>query len=97
MTGSTATPSKWETDLSNVFRKGYKHKDKPDKERVKSIMASMVQSEDPRDFGTLKDTKYGRLFVLDFGKYRLSYRVNITHKTIEMVRVCDHKAVYGKD
>jgi hypothetical protein len=60
-------------------------------------MEAMVTSEDPTTFGTVKDTKYGTVFVSEFGKYRMSYRVNFSTRTIEFDRVCDHKRVYGKD
>ncbi len=97
LSGSTAIPAKWETKFTKVFRRGYRQKDQPNKDRVKRFLDEMASSDDPRTFGTLKDTQYGRVFVVEFGKYRMAYRVDFSSRIIEFDRVCDHKAVYGKD
>jgi mRNA-degrading endonuclease RelE of RelBE toxin-antitoxin system len=62
-------------------------------------MKEIILEEDPTFAATFKKgTKYGHVYVTELSSsYRLAYTVNYNTKTIEIVRVGDHKEVYGKD
>lgn len=95
---SGSTPTEWILDFAPTFKNGYKTKDSINKKRVNSVLTELSSSEDPASFGWPKDTPDGRVWVYEIGlKYRLSYRVDFHNKTIHLIRVCDHKKVYGKD
>jgi mRNA-degrading endonuclease RelE of RelBE toxin-antitoxin system len=99
--GSTETessPPPWELDIASTFKRGYKLKDSTNKNRVDNIVTELTHSESPENFGVPKVTPDGPVLVLEIGrKYRLSYRVNRAQHKIDLVRVCDHKTVYGHD
>jgi mRNA-degrading endonuclease RelE of RelBE toxin-antitoxin system len=101
LTGSTETENTippWELDITSTFKRGYKLKDATNRHRVDNIVAELIRSNKPEDFGVPKVTPDGPVLVLEIGrKYRLSYRVNREQHKIDLVRVCDHKTVYGHD
>ena len=64
--------------------------------KLQSVMVDMLHSNDPRQFGIWKDTKHGPAYVADLNdSYRLAYRID--NDTIIIIKVGDHKEVYGKD
>jgi mRNA-degrading endonuclease RelE of RelBE toxin-antitoxin system len=66
--------------------------------KLQSIMTDLIHSYDPTKLGTLKITKYGHAYVADLSdSYRLAYIVDSDNRTIQIIRVGDHKKVYGKD
>jgi hypothetical protein len=62
-------------------------------------MTEMLYSDDPREFGVWKNTKYGPAYVADLSErdHRLSYLIDYDAKVIIIIRAGDHKEVYGKD
>lgn len=56
----------------------------------------MLDSDNPAELGRYKQNL--RIFSYDLGKkYRIIYNVNWAIHVIELIRVCDHKSVYGRD
>lgn len=100
LTGSTANVSSsvWELDVTSTFDNGYVAKDLENRRRVREAILTLTSSSHPQRLGELKDTPDGRVFVYDIGrKYRMSYCVSYSAKIIQLIRVCDHKTVYGRD
>lgn len=100
LTGSTANvpSSSWELEVTPTFDNGYAAKDSENQRRVDEALAMLTVSKYPHRLGEIKNTPDGRVCVYDIGfKYRMSYVVSFSAKTILLIRVCDHKAVYGKD
>lgn len=62
-------------------------------------MNEIILEKDPTFAATFKKgTKYGHVYAAELSSsHRLSYTVNYNTKTIEIIRVGDHKEVYGKD
>lgn len=57
-------------------------------------MDLLAYSDYPNRLGEKKLTKYGEAFVIDLDKkYRLSYLVYFSIRTIEIIRVGDHPDV----
>ena len=84
---SIDAPEGLERRLNKAILKSYKSK-----------IASMIRSEDPRRYGEWKTTKYGPAFVIRLNKpVRMAYMVYSDTKIIKLIRVGDHKQVYGKD
>ncbi|NOJ27707.1 MAG: hypothetical protein DA330_06835 [Nitrososphaera sp.] len=58
----------------------------------------MIELEDPGAIGSWKKTKYGSAFVTNLNdSYRLSFLIHREYRIIQVLRVGDHKQVYGKD
>lgn len=90
--------SQWELVVTSTFDEGYTSKDTVNKHRVDNALADLSRSDDPRRLGIPKPTPDGQVYVYEIGhKYRLSYRVDMKNRTLELIRVCDHKTVYGRD
>lgn len=88
----------WSFDVTSTFDVGYASKDKKNQLRVDDALVTLSSSKQPQRLGDLKNTPDGYVLVYEIGrKYRLSYRVEYISRTIQLVRVCDHKTVYGKD
>ena len=88
----------WSFDITSTFDTGYASKDKKNQRRVDNALRTLGSSKQPQRLGDLKDTPDGHILVYEIGrKYRLSYRVEYVSRTIQLIRVCDHKTVYGKD
>ncbi|MDF2738499.1 MAG: hypothetical protein K0S93_2360 [Nitrososphaeraceae archaeon] len=61
-------------------------------------MNELAYSEFPNKIGDKKITKYGEIFTIDVNdSYRLAFSVDFLTKTITIIRLGDHKEVYGKD
>lgn len=61
-------------------------------------VAEMIELEDPSKIGIWKKTRYGPAFVVDLNdSYRLSFLIHREHRIIQVLRIGDHKQVYGKD
>lgn len=100
LSGSTesSTHEEWGLDIAPTFERGYRSKDKVNRQRVDQVLEELVKGQDPETLGIAKNTPDGRVIVYEIGrKYRLSYRVNRAFHEIDLIRVCDHKAVYGRD
>ena len=59
-------------------------------------MQEMIYSDNPAKFGLWKNTKYGSAYVAELNSYRLAYMINYVAKTIETIRVGDHKEVWKR-
>jgi len=56
----------------------------------------IAMSEDPARLGAYKANL--RVFPYEIGRRcRIIYSVLYREKTVELLRVCDHKSVYGRD
>jgi mRNA-degrading endonuclease RelE of RelBE toxin-antitoxin system len=92
---SNGRPVIWSIDVPEGLES------KLDRTVLKSYLSQiqlMIRSEDPRKYGKWKQTKYGPAFVSELNKsYRMAYMVYFNTKTIRIIRVGDHKQVYGKD
>jgi len=56
----------------------------------------ITASEDPARLGAYKANL--RVFSYEIGRrYRIIYSVIYREKIVELLRVCDHKSVYGRD
>lgn len=95
---ASAQSSLWSFDITSTFDTGYASKDEKNQRRVDDALAILSSSKQPQRLGEPKNTPDGHVLVYEIGrKYRLSYRVEYISRTIQLIRVCDHKTVYGKD
>jgi hypothetical protein len=100
LSGSTAdAPSnQWKFEATPTFDNGYNSKSAEDQHRVDEALLVLAESRFPNRLGEIKDTPDGHVCVYDITRSsRLSYNVSFPTRTIQLVRVCDHKTVYGKD
>lgn len=95
---ANAKNDSWAFDATPTFKNGYDAKDSENQHRVDEALSMLGKSKFPNRLGEIKSTPDGRVCVYDIGlKYRMSYRVSFPNRTIQLIRVCDHKTVYGKD
>ena len=89
----------WKIQATKGFSKYLKSLSAEELKRFKELVKSLENTQDPKTLGELKgNKKYGRCFVADVSSScRLAYRINVSERTILLVRVGDHKEVYGKD
>ena len=86
----------WNATRKTKFLKQYKNLDPQIQQKVNEAIQELRYSQNPARLGKYKQNK--RVFAYDIGrKYRVIYNVNWNNNTIEFLRVCDHKSVYGKD
>jgi hypothetical protein len=100
LSGYTANVSSnsWRFDATPTFDNGYNSKDVENQGRVDEALEVLAESRFPNRLGTIKNIPDGRVCVYKISKSsRLSYNVSFATKTIQLIRVCDHKTVYGKD
>lgn len=95
---ANAKDSTWEFDWTPTFDYGYAAKDLENQRRIDDALTILAASKFPHRLAEIKNTPDGRVCIYDIGlKYRMSYRVLFPNRTIQLIRVCDHKTVYGKD
>ena len=59
-------------------------------------LSAISSSENPASLGTYKTNL--RIFSYEIGRrYRIVYSIRYRENIVELLRVCDHKSVYGKD
>ena len=88
--------SKWIPDRRPAFSKQFRRLDGQLQKRAKQAMHELLASENPAHLGKYKISY--RIFAYNLGKkYRIVYNINWNENTIEFIRICDHKSVYGKD
>ena len=93
----------WDLEKPDTFIKTVRKLKKENKaaaKRLGRIMDELLSSNFPNRLGEKKLTKYGIVFTVDLDKsrgLRLSYTVDFTNKIITVIRVGDHKDVYGHD
>lgn len=84
----------WEFDTKSKFKKQYKKFNK--KDAVKKALKQLSSSEDPRVLGIYKKHLQVYAYEID-AKNRILYNVIDEKNTIELIRLGDHKEVYGND
>lgn len=95
---ASAQSNLWIFDFTTTFDNGYASKDNDNQRLVDDALKMLSTSKQPQRLGDIKNTPDGRVLVYEIGdKYRLSYRIEYVSRIIQLIRVCDHKAVYGKD
>jgi mRNA-degrading endonuclease RelE of RelBE toxin-antitoxin system len=89
----------WSIDTpDNFYKKQIRSLPISAQKKLQSIMHAMIPCNDPKEFGTWKNTKYGPAYVADLNdSYRLAYLVDFDARVITIIRAGDHKEVYGKD
>jgi len=100
LSGSTvdAPSNQWKFKATSTFDNGYSSKSVEDQHRVDEALLVLSESSFPNRLGEIKNTPDGRVCVYDISRSsRLSYDVSFLTQTIQLIRVCDHKTVYGKD
>ena len=85
----------WDFYNRVTFLRQFKRLDKRTKIRVSKALEEMANSEDPSRLGTYKQSMC--VFAYNVGKYRIVFDARQPEKGIDLMRVCDHKSVYGKD
>lgn len=86
----------WNLKWASKFVRQYKRLDTKTKQAVDDAIADIVSSEDPSSLGVYKSDM--RIFSYEIGrKYRVVYSIQYREGIVALLRVCDHKSVYGKD
>lgn len=81
----------------NFYNKQFRALPISAQKKLSSIMDIMIYYENPIELGIWKNTKYGPAYLTNLNdSYRLAYMVDVGTRTIKILRVGDHKAVYGK-
>jgi mRNA-degrading endonuclease RelE of RelBE toxin-antitoxin system len=89
----------WDVIFPSNWKKQVKALPHHTQKKLLSYMNEIILERDPTFAATFKKgTKYGHVYVAELSNsHRLSYTINYNTKTIEIIRVGDHKGVYGKD
>ena len=86
--------SKWTIVRTGTFKRLYRAKTDEQKQKTKEILESLTLSDNPLKLGTKKRN-------LNFWAVDLSYRDRLAYtvcgKELYLLKVCDHKDVYGRD
>ncbi len=86
----------WNLKINGRFVKQYKNLDLQIQQLADKAISNITSSQNPSDLGVYK-SNIGA-FAYELGrKYRIIYSVTHMEKTVELLRICDHKSVYGKD
>ncbi len=86
----------WQIDQRPQFRKQYKLLGVERQKRVDNAILDLAYSENPASKGDFK--KNMRVFAYELGRGdRVIYTIQYEDNTIVLMRVCDHKSVYGRD
>ena len=86
----------WQVDKRPQFRKQYRLLGSERQKRVDAAILDLAYSENPAIKGEFK--KILRVFAYELGRGdRIIYTIQYQDNTIVLLRVCDHKSVYGKD
>ena len=86
----------WIFHRKTKFVRQFKKLDTLTQKRVRNALKEIAHSTDPARLGEYKQSI--RAYVYDVGKnHRLLYDVKHADHEIELLRVGDHKAVYGRD
>lgn len=88
----------WDVEEPENFEKEFKRLGSDVKKAYLARVSDLVHSKDPRALGVLKVTKYGPAYVIRLNdSFRLVYTVDFPNHVILIVKIGDHKQVYGKD
>ncbi len=86
----------WEFDRKSKFKKQFKLLGSVRQDRVKEALTQLGNSERPDSLGVYKQSMKVYAYEVGHGD-RIIYTVDYERHTIVLVRVEDHKMVYGKD
>ena len=88
--------SSWVPNRRAMFIKQFGRLDPEIRQRAENAVLEMLASENPARLGKYKQSM--RVFSYELGrKYRIIYNVNWDNNTVEFLRICDYKSVYGTD
>jgi mRNA-degrading endonuclease RelE of RelBE toxin-antitoxin system len=92
-------PIIWDVLYPDSWKKRVKALPHHTQKKLLSFMKKIILERDPTLAATFKKgTKYGHVYVVRLSdSHRLAYTVNYNTKTITIMRVGNHKQVYGKD
>lgn len=80
----------------NPFLRQFKRLDKQTKRRVRKALEELAQSQDPANVGEYKQSM--RAWAYNVGRQcRVLYGIEYQEHLIDLIKVGDHKAVYGSD
>lgn len=86
----------WRIDKRPTFLKQYGHLGQVRQQKVDSGLRELATTENPADLGEYKSAMKSFAYVLNKGD-RIIFDIDYPNNTIILLRVCDHKSVYGKD
>jgi mRNA-degrading endonuclease RelE of RelBE toxin-antitoxin system len=86
----------WSFEKKNKFKKQFKLLSPEFQAKVKSALIELATSQDPTTLGIFKPSMGVYAYELNRG-YRILYNVRFVDYVIELIRVGDHKEVYGRD
>lgn len=86
----------WNFDTSDEFENQYTNLDSKLQKRVDSALTNLANAEKPQSLGKFKKS-FGVFAYRVSDSCRIIYNVKYNDKTIELIRVGDHKTAYGKD
>ncbi len=86
----------WNLEWTNKFIKQYKKLNSDIQYDVDKAIEDIASSTNPSDLGVYKHDM--RIFSYEIGrKHRVIYSIRYKDGIVDLLRVCDHKSVYGKD
>lgn len=90
-------PKKWDFTKPEDFRSQVLKLPPSVRPKPTKIMTSLSESDNPILLHKKKTTPHGEIYTgwLD-GNYRLAFNVDFKNRRIIIIRVGDHKFVYGK-
>lgn len=86
----------WAFDIKSKFKKQYKLLGSVRQERVDNALLQLADAQRPESLGIYKLSMRVYAYELGHGD-RIIFKVSYDKCTIELVRVGDHKMIYGKD
>ncbi len=86
----------WNLEWASKFTKQYKKLHSDIQHEVDNAIENIASSTNPSILGTYKADM--RTFSYEIGrKHRIIYSIRYKDGIVDLLRVCDHKSVYGKD
>lgn len=86
----------WRLDKRPKFVKQYSRLGNERQKYVDNALRELVKSENPVELGEFKSSIKVFAYVVNKSD-RILFDVDYPNDTIVLLRVCDHKSVYGKD
>ncbi|AJZ76489.1 hypothetical protein SU86_009130 [Candidatus Nitrosotenuis cloacae] len=86
----------WQILRAKIFDRQYKNLGSVRQEIVDKALIILSESENPADLGEYKSNL--RVWSYELNRHdRIVYRIEYKENIIHLLRVCDHKSVFGKD
>lgn len=86
----------WRLDKRPKFVKQYSRLGNERQKYIDNALRELARSENPADLGEFKSSIKVFAYVVNKSD-RILFDVDYPNGTIVLLRVCDHKSVYGKD